>query len=500
MASGTRNGIRLTSGVLAEGTPWQTLYHVIEAEAGAVTAGPTLLVIAGVHGDEPAGARAAEQIRHWPLVRGSLVVVPRANAPGLHANKRGLPGEPEGRCDLNRNFPRDTASDAARGEAARAIWRFVRQRKPDWILDLHEGKAFRVSHEPAAGERKSVGSSVIYFKDPALDPIARRMRDAANATEADPERQFVLIDRGPFSGGLVSACVRHLGMRGMILETTYNHQPVSLRTRQHRAMVGVVMRHLGMIDRGCDDVMVPADRSDGIVVGLYDGRGTGGRGVRNLVGMLDRTSEMTVHHLGPMDLRRAVLRQFDVVLFPGGSGKAQAAAIGAEGKQSVREFVREGGGYLGICGGAYLCSAQYDWSLKLVDAHVFTGTREIKGHGPQRMFRRGKSTTVKMEFTEEGRRMFKGVPRHTDVRFHNGPVLSSANDPDLAPYTTLAHYRSEQVMWEPQRGTMIDSPAIVSGTYGAGRVIAISPHPERTDGLESIVTDSIRWLAAGRHP
>ncbi|MHC4506317.1 MAG: M99 family carboxypeptidase catalytic domain-containing protein, partial [Planctomycetota bacterium] len=205
--------------MLAEGTPWRTLYHVIEADAGTDTGGPTLLVIAGVHGDEPAGARAAEQIRHWTLVRGRLIVVPRANAPGLQAGKRGLPGEAEGLCDLNRNFPRDSLSDEPRGEAARAIWRFVRQRKPDWVLDLHEGKAFRVSHEPAAGERRSVGSSVIYFKDPALDPIARRVRDAANATEADPERLFGLIDRGPFSGGLVSACVRHLGMRGMILET-----------------------------------------------------------------------------------------------------------------------------------------------------------------------------------------------------------------------------------------------------------------------------------------
>ncbi|MHC4506450.1 MAG: BPL-N domain-containing protein [Planctomycetota bacterium] len=209
---------------------------------------------------------------------------------------------------------------------------------------------------------------------------------------------------------------------------------------------------------------------------------------------------MTVHHLGPMDLRAAVLRQFDVVVFPGGSGKAQAAAIGAKGRHAVREFVREGGGYLGVCGGAYLCSAQYDWSLELLDARVFTGTREIDGHGPQRMFRRGKSTTVKMELTEEGRRLFKAVPRHAEVRFHNGPVMSPGSDPELTPYTTFAHYRSEQVMWEPQRGTMIDSPAIVSASFGAGRVIAISPHPERTNGLESIVTDSIRWLAAGKNP
>ncbi|MHC4506451.1 MAG: hypothetical protein ACYTFI_24410, partial [Planctomycetota bacterium] len=43
-------------------------------------------------------------------------------------------------------------------------------------------------------------------------------------------------------------------------------------------MVGVVMRHLGMIDRKCDDVMAPArdsDGIDGIIVGIYDAGGTG---------------------------------------------------------------------------------------------------------------------------------------------------------------------------------------------------------------------------------
>jgi len=94
-------GAELTSGSLATDTPWQTPYYTVDS----AVEGPTLLIIGGIHGNEPAGYRAAEQIRHWPIVQGKLVVVPAANRLGLKANTRFLPGEPDERRDLNRNFP-----------------------------------------------------------------------------------------------------------------------------------------------------------------------------------------------------------------------------------------------------------------------------------------------------------------------------------------------------------------------------------------------------------
>ena len=49
------------------------------------------MITGGVHGDEPAGAAAAEQIRHWTIRRGTLIVVPRANPPALAAKTRLIP-------------------------------------------------------------------------------------------------------------------------------------------------------------------------------------------------------------------------------------------------------------------------------------------------------------------------------------------------------------------------------------------------------------------------
>lgn len=483
---------KLSSGLLAEGTKWETQYYVKDSSVE----GPALLITGGVHGNEPAGYRAAEQVRHWPVVRGRLVVVPQANVPGLEANKRNLPGEPEDRSNLNRNFPGpDAKTDDARGTIAKALWRFIRDVKPDWILDLHEGYAFRASHKPPKGKKKSTGSSVIYRRGAVLDPIARRMQEAVNATVDDPDRRFVLLRGGPVSTGLVGASNRHLGIPGMILETTFKGQPVSLRTRQHRTMMNAFMREIGMIDRDCVDVMVPGARGGATYVALYDGAGTG-RSRDEVAAVVDAAPDMVLHHLGPADMTQAVLGRFPVVVFPGGSGSKQAAAIGSGGARSVREFVKEGGGYLGVCGGAFLASAHYSWSLGLIDTKVLTGAREVEGKGKKQMWYRGKASRVKMQLTKEGRDLFDGIPEHVEIKFQNGPIVSPKRRAGLPPYTVLAHFRSEKVLYEPQRGTMVNTPAIVSGPFHRGRVMSISPHPEAAEALHPIITASIRWAAA----
>lgn len=91
------------SGWIAAGTPGATPFYV----QASTNRGPTVLIIAGIHGDELAGPYAAEQLRHWPVRRGKLMVVPRANAVALAAGTRTFKSEAAtNRLDLNRCFPR----------------------------------------------------------------------------------------------------------------------------------------------------------------------------------------------------------------------------------------------------------------------------------------------------------------------------------------------------------------------------------------------------------
>ena len=76
-----------SEGALAEGTPFETRWYVYESGLP----GPTVVVTGGIHGNEPAGARAARQIADWTVSRGRLVVLPRCNEPALEARTRRMP-------------------------------------------------------------------------------------------------------------------------------------------------------------------------------------------------------------------------------------------------------------------------------------------------------------------------------------------------------------------------------------------------------------------------
>ena len=485
-------------GKLAAGTEWETGYYLIDSGIK----GPTVLIVGGMHGNEPAGSWAAEQIRHWPIAAGKLIVIPRANVLALKANTRLTPGQPEEAGNLNRNFPSGSKAQekivTPRGKLAMALWKFAGKIQPDWVIDLHEGYDFNISHQPPKEKKKSVGSSVIYEGGEKMDALANEIIAAANATVTDPKKQFSRISRGPVDTGLAQACIQVLGAEALILETTYKNQPPSLRTRQHRAMVNVLLNHIGLIDRDCRDILAAPKSPGHLLVGKFDGPGTraaapGSTGA-DLAGIITEAEDMTVHFLGAAEVRPEVLQQFDVLLFPGGSGSKQARAIGEKGRASVRDFVRSGGGYIGVCAGAYLCSAHYSWSLDLIDSAVFTGSREIPGKGKKQMWYRGKWADIDIELTESGEKLFPEVGREFVVCYSNGPIISPKGMENLEDYEVLAWFRSENGLWEPQKGTMINTPAIVSGKFGKGRVMSVSPHPETTEALHSIIENSIRWV------
>ncbi len=484
-----------SQGHIAKDTAWETPYHIIDSGVE----GPTVVLTGGIHGNEPAGFRAAEQIRHWPIIKGRLVVVPKVNIPGLQANTRFMPNVSRELRDLNRDFSVNSAKGiTTKGVLATELWKFVKNQEPDWVIDLHEGFEFHNSHRPSKGKKRSVGSTIIYRESESLNPMIERALLAVNDHVSDPNNVFVPLKRGPVSGSLANASIVNLGAKSMILETTYKDQPISLRTRQHRAMANSLLNDIGLIDHDCSHLVSPGTLSETIQVGLFDGPGTGSSGKTNIPRIVDQANNIDIHFLGVEDIHPDVLSQFDLLIFPGGSGSKQANALGDERREFVRHFVKDRGGYVGVCAGAYLCSAHYSWSLNLVDSHVFTGSREIEGIGRKQMWYRGETTRIEIELSEAGQQIFVDVPPKFDVNYHNGPIISPKQSSEIEDYTPLAWFRSEQVRYPPQQGTMINTPAIVSGRFGEGRIISISPHPEADQKLESIIVDSIRWVAL--HP
>ena len=218
---------------------------------------------------------------------------------------------------------------------------------------------------------------------------------------------------------------------------------------------------------------------------MYDAGGTGGRGPACIDRILGDAG-MQVVRVGPEEIAAGALAQFDLVIFPGGSGSREAAAIGNSGREQVRRFVEGGGGCVGICAGAYLCTSGYDWSLKILNAKTVSP-----------LWRRGVGT-VQMELTPEGRRILGDGAGPLAVHYASGPIITRAAQASLPDYEVLAFFRSELAKNGTPVGIMINSPAIVSARYGKGRVMSISPHPEQTPALEGLFLRAAQW-AAGKH-
>jgi putative intracellular protease/amidase len=139
------------------------------------------------------------------------------------------------------------------------------------------------------------------------------------------------------------------------------------------------------VDRLAGRTAVP----DKTWIALYDAGGTGGQGRGSVARILGRAG-MHVVPVGAEEIAAGSLADFDVVIFPGGSGSKQAAAIGECGRDQVRQFVERGGGYIGICAGAYLCTSGFEWGLRILDAKTVS---------PK--WQRGEAT-LKMELTPAG--------------------------------------------------------------------------------------------------
>ena len=461
------------AGWIAAGTPFETPWYRVEGAAP----GPAVLVVGGVHGNEPAGAEAADQIRHWRLERGVLLVVPHLNRRALAADQRHTPAAARAERDLNRNFPRFDGAEP-RGDLAPAVWSFVREAGPDWLLDLHEGYDFHVQNA------ESVGSTVITFPGEELSGAGGRMVVALNAALEPGRPRFELLARsGPVEGSLARSAHDRLGVRSMILETTRGRQPLSRRARQHRLLVHHLLAELGMV-RAQHDVMLPPRSPGGEPrVAIYDGEGTSAGAPTLLERVLG--PELAARRVGPGDVRSGALAQFDVVLHPGGTASGQSRALEHGGLWAVRRFVHAGGGYVGICAGSYLAAANYEWSLSLVDAAVLDRAHWKRGTG-----------TVSIELTPRGQEILGSSAARLEVHYANGPLLGPAEHPSIPDYEPLAHYRSDMAQNGAPRGVMPGTAAIVAGTYGEGRVVSLGPHLEQTAGLEGLLLRAVRWAGS----
>eukprot|EP00949_MAST-11_sp_MAST-11-sp1_P003072 g3072.t1 len=210
--------------------------------------------------------------------------------------------------------------------------------------------------------------------------------------------------------------------------------------------------------------------------------------------LLDQDPTIAVEEISTSDIfhGRLTVTNFDLLIVPGGYAPHYDEALGfsdedddPEGYKAVRKFVQDGGGYMGICAGAYLGS---NYALGFVNVEIV----DIEN------WNRGMSQRTWLTYSRKGKQVFDTTVDEVVVRYANGPLLKIASGQDESNVHVLARYASDFARKKSCRvGLMEGSPAIVaSDNPGFGRCILISPHLEDGEPVtERHFLNLCRWLA-----
>ena len=225
-----------------------------------------------------------------------------------------------------------------------------------------------------------------------------------------------------------------------------------------------------------------------IRVAIFDGDGVGPSAIP-LIAAIEKAKEhpFQISRITAAEIQSGKLAEVDVLVHPGGSGGGQGKALGEKGRKAVRDVVRQGGGYLGVCGGAYLATNDYEWSLNLIDAKVVDKRHWARGNGD-----------VQLQLSKEGAVFFSQTEPVISIHYAQGPLLARPewDNPDVPNYESLAIFKTEIALKGAPQGIMARTSAAVRAQYGKGRVFCFSPHPELTEGLHHLIPLTVRWAAS----
>jgi glutamine amidotransferase-like uncharacterized protein len=205
-----------------------------------------------------------------------------------------------------------------------------------------------------------------------------------------------------------------------------------------------------------------------------------------LILAVQKDERFLVERLKAEDIRAGKLSGYRAVLFPGGSGSKQGTTLEEAGREEVRKFVKSGGGYVGVCAGAYLATNDYDWSLHILNAKVVDRKHWARG-----------IADLELSLSSPGKELFGQTADRLRLHYHQGPLLAPAENEGLPQYRELARFETEVAKNGAPMGVMIGTTAIAAADFGTGKVLCFSPHPELTKDQEALLHKGLEWVAGG---
>lgn len=192
--------------LVCEGTEYQTVAYFLSSEKE----GPSIMILSGVHGDEPAGIEASKKkIEQFMPERGTVIFIPEANKQACEKKVR----PHDWSDDLNRHYPGNSELQDI-NQLAGEIFKILEENDIDFLLDLHE------SIDYYAKNPLHYGQTIILDDDnhPFLRNVSSYLVQQLNRMVLLPENQFEAIVK-PIKGSSTYEALYRQGIPGITFET-----------------------------------------------------------------------------------------------------------------------------------------------------------------------------------------------------------------------------------------------------------------------------------------
>lgn len=202
--------------------------------------GPTLLLIAGTHGNEPAGTVGLEQFAksNINISKGKIIMIPRVNKIGLFLGTRWgfnsfFP------IDYNRNYP-SSVHEIATDHINRQIINYTQY--ADFTVDFHEGWGFNIT------EPDSMGSGIYPSNTELAKKIAENTLHKLNLDITEFNKKFTINFDSPRIINSLDSYFHTHKKNYLLIETSGQNdiQPLNLRVKQVLTVIDVVLENLKM--------------------------------------------------------------------------------------------------------------------------------------------------------------------------------------------------------------------------------------------------------------
>ena len=203
--------------------------------------------------------------------------------------------------------------------------------------------------------------------------------------------------------------------------------------------------------------------------------------------LLAFSPEYELKFIAPDEYAKGALDGLDLVIQPGGGATRQYKAIGDDGAEALKRFVREGGKYYGVCAGAFLAMQQSIEGFSRLDMVPF------KDDDPA--YYRG-DAPVKIALTDDGVEALETTNRTHTVIYFGGPAAIPGDPLADTDVKVLARYESRLVNTRQPKpvAELAGKGAILGGCVGKGKVFLSGPHPEKREETMDLACRGLKYL------